>query len=561
MPRDPKPRFVRDPHFARDQRGGVSMIVALGAAMLLASAALAIDLGSIYLESRKLQGVADLAALAAANDIDRARTAAEATVAANGLGSNVTVDLELGTYSPDASIPAAQRFKVTSVSPTAARVRLRSQAKLAFGSFIMGKPNVAISRVGAAAQTQLASFSIGSRLASLNGGVANALLSGLTGSKVNLSVMDYNALAAADVDLLRYVPALATRLNLKAATFDQVLDSDVSAPVALTALADVLTAQGKTREAGSIKTLAAASVGVPNIKMSKLLDLGVYGDQDRVADTSRATISLSSLDLARALLLTGQEGRQVALDLSAGVPGLLDADATLAIGERPNNSPWLSVTADKNVILRTAQTRLFVELDTAALGASGLGFTAVRLPVLLQLAEGRAKLDSINCSTNQVSIAAAPGIGRLVVGEIDKTKLGNFKSELTVTPAKFVNVPLLLQVTGQVDTRVGGEAWRTLTFSQSDIDGRVIRTASTRDTLQTTLSTLLGNTDLSVNLLGIGLTPLKSSITTSVGNTLGALATPLDGTLNGLTNLLGVGLGELDVRVNGLRCRDAALVA
>ncbi|RYF94395.1 MAG: hypothetical protein EON95_05550 [Caulobacteraceae bacterium] len=536
------------------------MIVALGAAMLLASAAVGIDLGSIYLESRKLQGVADLAALAAANDIGRAQTAAEATVAANGLGGATRVELELGTYTPDAAIPAAQRFKVGGASPSAARVRLHSQARLAFGAFVMGKPTVAISRVGATAQTQLASFSIGSRLASLNGGVANALLTGLTGSQVNLSVMDYQALAAADVDLLRYVPALATRLNLKAATFDQVLDTEVSAPMALNALADVLTAQGATREAGSIKVLANASASVPNLKMSHLLDLGVYGDQDRAAGGSRATISLSSLDLARALLLTGQEGRQVALDLSAGVPGLLKADATLAIGERPNNSPWLSVTADKGVILRTAQTRLFIELDTSPVGAAGLGFAQVRLPVLLQLAEGRARLDSINCATGQVGIAASPGIGRLVIGEIEKGRLGNFKSELTVSPARFVAVPLL-SVTGQADTRVGGDAWRTLTFSQGDIDGRVIRTASTRDTAQTSLSSLLGNTELTVNLLGIGLTPLKSGIVSSVNQTLGSLAGPLDGTLNGLTDLLGVGLGELDVRVNGLRCRDAALVA
>lgn len=543
-----------------DRRGGVSMIVALAAAMLLASAAVGIDLGSIYLESRKLQGVADLAALAAANDIDKARTAAEATVAANGLGSNVTVELELGSYTPDASIPAARRFVVTNVNPSAARVRLRSQARLAFGAFVLGKPSVAISRVGAAAQTQLASFSIGSRLASLNGGVANALLSGLTGSNVSLSVMDYNALASADVDLLRYVPALATRMDMKAATFDQVLDSKVSAPTALNALADVLTTNGKTREAGSIRTLAAASVGVPDLKLSHLLDLGVYGDQDRVTDSSRATIALSSLDLARALLLTGQEGRQVALDLSAGAPGLLDAGAWLAIGERPNNSPWLSVTSDKNVILRTAQTRLYIELEATPLGAAGLGFTRVRLPVLVELAEGRAKLDAISCASNQVSIAASPGIGRLAIGEIDENKLNNFKKALSIDPARFVAVPLL-SVSGKADVNIGGEAWRTLTFTQSDISGGVIRTASTRDTTAATLSSLIGATDLTVSLAGFGLSPLTGGIKTSVGNTLGALATPLDATLNSLTDLLGVRLGELDVRVNGLRCRDAALVA
>jgi len=38
------------------------------------------------------------------------------------------------------------------------------------------------------------------------------------------------------------------------------------------------------------------------------------------------------------------------------------------------------------------------------------------------------------------------------------------------------------------------------------------------------------------------------------------VATPLDDTINGLTGLAGVSLGEADVRVNGIRCQNVALV-
>src|SRR3546814_18972680 len=46
--------------------GGISLLTALGLTMLIGSAALAIAVGSLYLDRRKLQGTADAAALAAA---------------------------------------------------------------------------------------------------------------------------------------------------------------------------------------------------------------------------------------------------------------------------------------------------------------------------------------------------------------------------------------------------------------------------------------------------------------------------------------------------------------
>src|SRR3546814_5344801 len=66
-----------------DTGGGISILTAFGLTMLIGSAALAIDVGSLYLDRRKLQGIADAAALAAAGRPGEEQAAAERIIAAN----------------------------------------------------------------------------------------------------------------------------------------------------------------------------------------------------------------------------------------------------------------------------------------------------------------------------------------------------------------------------------------------------------------------------------------------------------------------------------------------
>jgi len=55
--------------FWQDQRGAIAMTAVLAVPLVLGFAAFAIDLGSVFLQTRQLQGVADLAAISAASDI------------------------------------------------------------------------------------------------------------------------------------------------------------------------------------------------------------------------------------------------------------------------------------------------------------------------------------------------------------------------------------------------------------------------------------------------------------------------------------------------------------
>lgn len=118
--------------FLTDERGASAIIMALSMSMIICLAALAVDVGSIFLNTRKLQGVADLAAMAAATDLSRADAAAIATVAAN-LTDTATAT-EIGRYDQAAS--PGNRFTVTPLtSANAARVTLTAQAPS-----ISGKP-------------------------------------------------------------------------------------------------------------------------------------------------------------------------------------------------------------------------------------------------------------------------------------------------------------------------------------------------------------------------------------------------------------------------------------
>ena len=545
--------------FRGERRGGVTIIVAASMIVLLGFCGFAVDLGGVFLKARKLQGIADLAAMAAAMDLAHADAAAQATAKDNL--PDLTVATALGAYAPDPLISPKDRFKPAAVNPNAARVEVSGKAELYFASMFVGRPSLDIHRTATASQVQLAAFSIGSRLASLNGGVANKLLSALTGSTVSLSVMDYNALLSSDVDILSYSKALRLQAGLQAASFDKALQTKVSSGWAISVLGDVLAGEGDAQGAAAIRQIAAAAGDSQRISLAQLIDLGPYGSQDHVGGASGTKISANAMDVAKSVLTLAAGGRQVKFDLDASVPGLTDVEAWLAIGERPNNSPWLTVDRAGQVTIRTAQMRLYVK--ATALGALGvLGLKPVTIPIYLEAAQAEAKLSSLECPSAQASQAATlsvrPGLGEIFVAEIDPSRLNDFKTPMATKPATLLDLALV-KVTGEADVKIGGNTWTPVRFTRADINGGVVKTASTTDIAQAATSSLLGNTRLTANVLGFGLN--TASITNAVSGVLAQAAAPLDALINNIGGVAGVRLGEADVRVNGLRCHEAALVS
>ncbi|BCW88225.1 hypothetical protein sos41_13630 [Alphaproteobacteria bacterium SO-S41] len=555
-----KPLFFQ--RFATDERGAAAIIFALTATVLLTMTAFAVDFGYLYVQNRRLQGLADLAAMAAAEDLPNARRRVDQTIAANGWPTKIEAQIVLGSYVPDSTVESGQRFSPGGSMPNAVQVKLKSNIALFFGEHLTESGTVTIARSATAANAQLAAFSLGTRLVSLNGGVANALLTALTGSKVSLSVMDYNSLLAANVSLFDYVDALRTELNLEGASFDKVLASDIETSDALSALGTLLEDKGDKTAAFAVRQLATASGALSDIGLDKLIDLGAAGAQDHTG-VGGMKLTVNALDLSNAVLALARDGRQVKLDFKAAIPGLASVQAWLAIGERPNNSPWIAVTASGEPVIRTAQARLYV-VASVGTGASGKNaIVSVNLPLLVELASAEAKLGAISCPANarerKVTLQVKTGIGRAAIAAVDMTKLDDFKHKLVENPAALVALPLV-SVTAQAGVDVGGKNWQTLSFNGAEIDAHAIKTVQTNDALQAVTTSLIGDLKLKVNILGLGLPLGAPAIQQSVAAALGTAAAPLDAVVNSLTGLLGLHLGEADVRINGVRCHSSALV-
>jgi uncharacterized membrane protein len=523
-------------------------MAAMAGGLFCAMAALTVDVGSLALHARQLQGAADLAALSGARDLDHAEAAARATAQANA-GAGVTAAVLKGRYVSDRTLAPAQRFTSGAPEPNAVRVTLTSQAPLYFGRWILGRNTLEITRSGTAATPgePRALFSIGSRLAALDGGVANQLLSGLTGSSVSLSVMDYNALAGARVNLLAFTDALAADIGIQAGDYDSLLAHEVDAGQAL----QVLAALAGGQSSSALSRLGNAAVGT-RLKVGDLIGAEAEADaDDGLAQGLDA--SVSAMDLAMAMLEIGGGDRQIALTTAAQT-GIAELKITLAIGERPNHSPWITVTSKGEPIVRTAQTRLYVRTRTSQ-KLSGLA--QVNLPILIELASSEARLDAIACKPSRtVTLGVRPGLARADIGVIDETKLDDFKQALTPAPATLMSVAGLVTLTGRATFEAADQGFKPVAFSDTEITAQTMKTVHATGLVNGIVVSLLQKLDVTVNIIGLplGLGGLASAL----GTLLAPLGPVLDGVINPILAGLGLSFGEADVTVLGAVCPDGA---
>ena len=528
-----------------DRRGAVGVTAAAALALLALVAAMAIDLGGLALHARRLQGAADLAALAAASHLDAATAAAQATAQSNVARGPLSVETTTGRYTPDRAVAPENRFSPGGGEPNAARVTLAAPAPLFFSKWLMGRDRVVVTRNATAAisGSPKAMFSLGSRLARLDGGVANQLLSGLTGSKVSLSLMDYRTLADLDVNLLSFTDALATRLGVTAGDYDALLGTTVDAGTAL----GVLDALAGGVDGGALGKLTGAAAGV-KVPLGRLI-----GVDAQAPDGLRAGLNaeVSALDLITAMLEVGAGDRQMALKLDAPL-GVADLKTWLAIGERPNRSPWLTVTGTGAPIIRTAQTRLYIRLRTSAKLA---GLAQVELPILVELAASEARLNALSCRPGEtVEVGVRPGLARAMVGSVDESRLGDFKRSLTPQPATILSLLGLIVLDAKADIEAADTRFKALRFDRAEIEAGTIKTVASRQLADSLIASLLQRLELTPRVLNL---PLDlGGLTRALGGLLAPIGPALDALLNPVFDLLGLRFGEADVQVHGLSCPD-----
>jgi len=555
--------------FRRSESGNIAVLTALTAPVALALAAVAVDYGALTVERRELQGIADLAALAAVQDIGKADEIALSFFRENGI-NNVEMGSEAiaatsvdvptlvvirGRYDANAALAPGQRFQ-RGEPANAIRIQATRPGQRYFS--LVSAPRLGVTATASA--TPEAAFSIGSRLTRLDGGIVNALLGALTGSTISLSAMDYDALLSADIDLFAMLDALNIGLGLEAGTYAEVLDTNLTLGRFATALARI---EGlELGAAASLRRLAAGAGGRGEpFQLASLVDAGAFRSMPPGSRPGMNT-SVNAMELVStaALVSLANGKRQVEIGIGLNLPGLLGARVMLAVGEPPQGSGWLRIGSGGGVV-RTAQTRLLVLAEVG--GPGGLLGTSVRLPIYLELAQSQARLDSISCPSGRpesvkVGLKVKPGLADLRIADISGNRLSDFSSAAPVAPARLVTAPLVT-ITGAAHVAIASGSEQPLSFNAADIAAGALKRVSTHGIAGSLTSSLLQDLDLTVNLAGLGI-GLPGVLGDTLARTLGAVTPSVDMLLDSVLGTLGISVGEADIRVHGANCGRSLLV-
>lgn len=586
---------------------------------MIAVAALGVlDVANLYLSKRALQNVADLAALAAAQQMDdqcvQPLATAQANAASNGFslsGTTNTLAVQCGRW--DSTSSGAMNFVTT--SPTSPLNGVQVTVTKVVPYFFVG-PKRTLTASATAKATVIGSFQVGTSLAQVN--LLNGLLSSLLGgTAVNLDAVSWQGIANANIKVAdlaavatqagTYDGLLATQTSvtglanilLNAVTQDSALTANVSAAQnALSAIATLV-------PQGSLNNIQLASIS----GSQALLQLGVANAQY----AANATVNvLQMLMVGAEIAAAGQS--PVALNVSlGGLSGVLPASAALtlqiisppsiAVGE----PGYIAGTTTWRTVATTAQILLGVNVGISTQNVpilgNGIGLT-VNLPLYVVVAQGQAWLQSAQCAATLAAstqtIGVRTGLANICIGTplatgVTANTLGNNAFSCSTTNSRWTLASLSLgtftvaAITApSINVPVVNPTSSTLTFdgNGNPLAGNSVNSNQIGAVLNNTLSstvTQLGQLTESSNGLVFQLLPttgLNAALQTILGlvsgllditvmpivtglltTTLGPLLTNLDTVLLGpLLQLLGVQLGVATVTDYPLACGVATLV-
>ncbi|WPN98933.1 pilus assembly protein TadG-related protein [Pseudomonas sp. MUP55] len=381
------------PHLHGKQRGAVGLMAAGVLALVLAFTLLAVDSGRLYLEKRRLQGVADTAALEAvsrggtcAAGLSAAAFAAQ-SVARNQfvLSGGNTLAIRCGAVTTGAS---GQRLftanpAVSSAIEVVVGKTVTTSVAGGVWSLFSGNPvslNTPLTAMAVAAKPTppMAQLSIKSTLANVDtarAGMLNAIFSGLLGGAVNVSVLGWNGLLNSNINMLSYLDQLALDLHVTAGDYTQLLNTTATASQLLQAAITVLGSNPLTVDA--VTALGTIKAGVTNpvpLTLGKILQVQT--------GTSAAALNanLQVFQLIQGVVQLSGNQSAAAVTLPVNLLGLANISTQIKVIEPPQLSavgnPLLAAAnplGPNKIYVRTAQLRTQITLSLPLLSSvSGL---------------------------------------------------------------------------------------------------------------------------------------------------------------------------------------------
>lgn len=400
------------------QRGAIGLMAALTLGMVLTFMLLAVDGGRLYLEQRKLQRIADMAALeasehggACSGSGPQAVTLARIAATRNGhsplnpliasCGYLRTGNDNLRTFNPDATRNEAIKVEVGNWVVTSVAGGVYN---LVQGQPLSRTTHLQASAVAANPGPPQAMLSIRTTLATVSstqGSVLNGLLKALGGS-TQIDLLGWQGIANTKLNLLKYLDQLALDLHLDVGDYQQLLNLDTSATVLLQAAVKVLQQSGAAVDVVTNLGKVALDLPANGLQLGKLLDLQ--------SGTAQAGLdaSIQLLQLVQGVIQLAASDRAVNADLPISVLGLVNGRVRVRVIE-PQQISAVGDPRTDELRVHTAQVRALVSLDLPLLsGIAGL-LNAV-LDLAAPLTNVLNNLLSLNLLGTVQSLTCALGI-------------------------------------------------------------------------------------------------------------------------------------------------------
>jgi len=422
-----------------------------------------------------------------------------------------------------------------------------------------------------------ACLTAGPRLASVSStqsALLNPLLGGLLGSSVNLSVADWNAVSQGEVKLLGMLNALQLDANLSSPA--QALGANVTLEQIMAALEVQARAQANTSLAGVLSLLRGQLAGSSaTVRLSDLLKVSV--EPASLADTT-----VNALDMLTGLVQLYNHrnvvGTPTPVGISGGALGMLGVINNLQLYAQVIEPP-VYVCGPSGSRFHSAAVRTKLKLDLVSLSPVTSLLTAVpgvyaakigiaQLDVYVEVARGEGSLGTVDAATRAVTLQVSPGIADIYIGNIADSVFFNRNRTIQDADVGYGNVGSLvlngLNVAIEVKSSTRGQpSFAPPPFTLSGTFPQT-RTVSTSSSFVTGLANNLVNnlslrTTPSLGVLDVLVLPVLKGVVTGA---LSPVLTPvLTGVADPLLQLLGVGIGQVTVTVNGIcqACDDFKL--
>lgn len=550
---------------ARRQRGSVLIIAAATLTVMLLATALAVDIGRISWEQRRLQLVADLAAMEAAltlgdcsQNVGVPLSVATAAATASATRNDYAGDplgVRLGTMSTDAS--GVRNFapspgNVEAVEVTASKLVPKS---MILPGVLVGEQRltaVAVSRTQAVATLQVGSFLL--RLDTSTSPLLNALLGQLLGTSVNLDLVSYEGLVNANVRLLDLINAAAD-----VGTIQELLNLDLGLGEFNLLMANALSnVPGTEAVRATLLQLITAGLELPRIHLGDVLDV------QTPFSPAALNAEVNVFDLLFTAAQVANARNAVAVDLATpflAITGLADINLGLYIIEAPQIAVGpAGRDQDGEWITRARSGQVNLQLDLSLLGLldslTGSG-GLVNLNLYVALAETRARLERFECRGNPtpaVIVGAVPQAARIGIGSFSDIEDLN----PTIEPSQVLDVLGLIGIEASAELSLGTSSSDPIYLDFEEAPS----TQTVAPGLGTSVNTLLDSLadDLVVqftgvvgsllnfllNALGLGGT---DGILDLVLHALQPIISALSPLLDFLFNLLGLQVGGADISI------------